>query len=491
MPILNDEELATFRTLLCSGTCGVDSSFGTSDSQTASGSRIATEGMTDAERLNFCRHSHSISWQRRNPYRYLYSPNLCPDIEFIRRNSRMTLVKRCTRGRTCPYAHSKEEELYHPMVYKTKLCRIYPNCRRHFCPFAHTSEELRPRMNAEAYRNAHIDFLAKHDKWHGYRGTKSPQTSTLTTEASTQSFYERPIGAQDSWKPLTSPADAPPAPHKFQNLQLGPAGGRHHGLGWANEVGKHQYRPRPEGERRYRTPHRPLSPSQLLAEPAGPTQQAGRTPPSSPVAMPRELRPDAEHLEAEKPSVAPPQPRAIGQSQQESGELPPGLSESAVSALKNADSALLLQTLDLILVRLACSADAQGAYNFGTQEQCATAAEQGSRSAALSDDKERRANGQSGETQGYQGHQGNQGHQSQWSQAGSPVFPIEVCDDDHPQKFSQGTFAATGKNESPAEVAKKLARQGLLEGLFGGAYLESYAQRDQDGHPCPLETAKF
>eukprot|EP01054_Gregarina_sp_Poly1_P007118 Gregarina_sp_Poly_1__7117@NODE_389_length_8981_cov_43_318600_g318_i0_p5_GENE_NODE_389_length_8981_cov_43_318600_g318_i0NODE_389_length_8981_cov_43_318600_g318_i0_p5_ORF_typecomplete_len143_score1_08Nab2p_Zf1/PF18260_1/1_4e03Nab2p_Zf1/PF18260_1/0_012Nab2p_Zf1/PF18260_1/0_45Nab2p_Zf1/PF18260_1/3_2e02zfCCCH_3/PF15663_5/8_8zfCCCH_3/PF15663_5/0_063zfCCCH/PF00642_24/51zfCCCH/PF00642_24/0_028zfCCCH/PF00642_24/25zf_CCCH_4/PF18345_1/2_9e03zf_CCCH_4/PF18345_1/0_06zf_CCCH_4/PF18345_1/1_8e03Torus/PF16131_5/ len=110
--ILTDAELAIFRTQLCEAQC--------------------RGSCPDPDR---CSHSHCLTWQRRNPLRVFYSPTLCPDIEFIRRNSRMALVRRCTRGRSCPYAHSKEEELYHPMVYKTKMCKVFPHCKRHHCPF--------------------------------------------------------------------------------------------------------------------------------------------------------------------------------------------------------------------------------------------------------------------------------------------------------------------------------------------------------------------
>ncbi|KFG60849.1 putative zinc finger, CCCH type domain protein [Toxoplasma gondii RUB] len=73
----------------------------------------------------------------------LFSPHLCPGIEFRRSNSKMSLIRHCTRGRSCTYAHSKEEELYHPLMYKTKICSVFPSCDRHYCPFAHSVEEIR------------------------------------------------------------------------------------------------------------------------------------------------------------------------------------------------------------------------------------------------------------------------------------------------------------------------------------------------------------
>lgn len=55
----------------------------------------------------------------------------------------MCLVRHCNRGRHCTFAHSKEEELYHPLTYKTRLCSVFPLCGRHYCPFAHFPEEVR------------------------------------------------------------------------------------------------------------------------------------------------------------------------------------------------------------------------------------------------------------------------------------------------------------------------------------------------------------
>eukprot|EP00922_Rhytidocystis_sp_ex-Travisia-forbesii_P052234 GHVS01077514.1.p1 GENE.GHVS01077514.1~~GHVS01077514.1.p1 ORF type:complete len:464 (+),score=97.12 GHVS01077514.1:20-1411(+) len=72
-----------------------------------------------------------------------HRPKLCPGIEFVKVGNKMKLIRRCTTGRACPYAHSKEEELYHPLVYKTEMCLSLQNCKRFFCPFAHNLGELR------------------------------------------------------------------------------------------------------------------------------------------------------------------------------------------------------------------------------------------------------------------------------------------------------------------------------------------------------------
>lgn len=90
-----------------------------------------------------CPHSHCLSWCRRNPSEVHYRPGLCSFVIFRKDQSRTRVKNFCNRGRFCPHAHTKEEQMYHPMVYKTKLCRAYPDCFRVYCPFAHGIHELR------------------------------------------------------------------------------------------------------------------------------------------------------------------------------------------------------------------------------------------------------------------------------------------------------------------------------------------------------------
>lgn len=117
---MNDESLMVFRTTLC-----------------------ANQQSNSCANAEKCPHSHCLTWQRRNPSLMQYSSKLCPEIQFTKTGNKMTLIRRCTKGRSCGYAHSKEEELYHPFMYKTKMCTQFPNCNRYFCPFAHSTEELR------------------------------------------------------------------------------------------------------------------------------------------------------------------------------------------------------------------------------------------------------------------------------------------------------------------------------------------------------------
>lgn len=82
-----------------------------------------------------CSHSHCVSWCRRSPSEYSYSPNLCPFVIFRQEQNRTRVKNFCNLGRSCPYSHTKEEQMYHPVVYKTKICRAWPNCKRVYCPF--------------------------------------------------------------------------------------------------------------------------------------------------------------------------------------------------------------------------------------------------------------------------------------------------------------------------------------------------------------------
>ncbi|KAK9170756.1 Zinc finger C-x8-C-x5-C-x3-H type (and similar) family protein [Cryptosporidium meleagridis] len=90
-----------------------------------------------------CPFSHCLTWQRRNPNDHYYSPKLCPEICFVKSNEKMNLIRRCKKGKLCTFAHSKEEQLYHPLMYKTKECSLYPNCNRYYCPFSHGIEQIR------------------------------------------------------------------------------------------------------------------------------------------------------------------------------------------------------------------------------------------------------------------------------------------------------------------------------------------------------------
>jgi hypothetical protein len=106
--------------------------------------RLAVEGK--CQWGSKCQFSHCLDWPRRQPKKYRYSPELCPSIG---------QAEQCVKGVNCPFAHSMEEVLFHPELFKTILCAEQgrarrnkdvgkPNrCHRYYCPFAHGKKELR------------------------------------------------------------------------------------------------------------------------------------------------------------------------------------------------------------------------------------------------------------------------------------------------------------------------------------------------------------
>lgn len=92
-----------------------------------------------------CQYSHNIEWTRRPLWKYNYTEKLC---DFVRGNPCSSKAERsqniCGLHRQCPLAHSYEEQVYHPKVYKRVLCQRYikNQCPRYYCPFAHGVSEL-------------------------------------------------------------------------------------------------------------------------------------------------------------------------------------------------------------------------------------------------------------------------------------------------------------------------------------------------------------
>lgn len=116
-----------------------------------------------------CQFSHCLEWPRRQPRRYNYSPELCP---YVCLGDGGRVENKCNAGLRCPWAHSKEEVLFHPSIFKTSLCEDYTansakdgqkqtrngkkskSCHRYYCPLAHGADELRPSpLNAEQREN--------------------------------------------------------------------------------------------------------------------------------------------------------------------------------------------------------------------------------------------------------------------------------------------------------------------------------------------------
>ena len=71
---------------------------------------------------------HSDEEMRRNPFVVCYDPELCTG---------------CSED-GCLLAHNKIEIMYHPLNYKTSLCKNYLRCPRgDVCAFAHGEDDLR------------------------------------------------------------------------------------------------------------------------------------------------------------------------------------------------------------------------------------------------------------------------------------------------------------------------------------------------------------
>lgn len=62
-------------------------------------------------------------------------------------NHNVILAYLVVQGDQCPFSHSQHETLYHPLVYKTRMCRDPHNKAFHSnrlaCSFAHSDDELR------------------------------------------------------------------------------------------------------------------------------------------------------------------------------------------------------------------------------------------------------------------------------------------------------------------------------------------------------------
>jgi hypothetical protein len=103
-----------------------------------------------------------MEWPRRPPSKYNYSPEVCPKLKATEgKDGVLVLTNMCTGGRSCPYAHSREEVLYHPLIFKATRCEEHASlskdnekrknqkhvgkkrCHRYYCPFAHGDQEVR------------------------------------------------------------------------------------------------------------------------------------------------------------------------------------------------------------------------------------------------------------------------------------------------------------------------------------------------------------
>lgn len=95
-----------------------------------------------------CFDAHSNIMKRRVPKwmksgRFNYVPEACPE---------WRISKRCFMGKNCPRSHGWLEIIFHPLLYKTKLCtapRQNGVCSQYgvYCAKAHTRSEIRSLVN--------------------------------------------------------------------------------------------------------------------------------------------------------------------------------------------------------------------------------------------------------------------------------------------------------------------------------------------------------
>jgi serine/threonine protein kinase len=97
-------------------------------------------------------------------------------------------------GKNCNHAHSREEILYHPSVYKTSMCESW-SCSRYYCPFAHSMDELvtkpppfdphaDPTLEEQRLRQLNLeDFWEDNDFDESVTGGPGPSGSPLSGPA--------------------------------------------------------------------------------------------------------------------------------------------------------------------------------------------------------------------------------------------------------------------------------------------------------------------
>ncbi|XP_010556843.1 PREDICTED: zinc finger CCCH domain-containing protein 2 [Tarenaya hassleriana] len=97
-------------------------------------------------KIRRCTRSRSHDWtdcpfahpgekaRRRDPRRYSYSGEVCPE---YRRGGD------CSRGDDCSFAHGVFECWLHPSRYRTEACKDGKHCKRKVCFFAHSPRQLR------------------------------------------------------------------------------------------------------------------------------------------------------------------------------------------------------------------------------------------------------------------------------------------------------------------------------------------------------------
>eukprot|EP00917_Polyrhabdina_sp_WS-2016_P011487 GHVP01025358.1.p1 GENE.GHVP01025358.1~~GHVP01025358.1.p1 ORF type:complete len:277 (+),score=28.38 GHVP01025358.1:1502-2332(+) len=185
MPVLGEEEITVFRTKACRRHSTPKANLPTPIDKLSPSCRFGQN----------CYFSHNAQWLRRVPFllttpqtslRYIHY--LCPDVilppvlqkAFVAvrlgcgkkshllvrsihfSEFEVALKSSCRLGSSCPYSHSMDEVVFHPLLYKTLICRNFSysrSCILSYCPFIHALEEQRIPEKILQQKNCYEFFL--------------------------------------------------------------------------------------------------------------------------------------------------------------------------------------------------------------------------------------------------------------------------------------------------------------------------------------------
>ncbi|MES1919390.1 hypothetical protein MHBO_001231 [Bonamia ostreae] len=90
---------------------------------------------SDCPKRETCLKYHNHNDRRRNPFRFVYRSQKCPN------------PIKCEKGALCPLAHNDEEIYYHPKVYKMSKCNYFEKTGKcgwgEICSYAHGLDDFR------------------------------------------------------------------------------------------------------------------------------------------------------------------------------------------------------------------------------------------------------------------------------------------------------------------------------------------------------------
>lgn len=128
-------------------------------------SRMEQQGLSSFRTL-WCakryEHDHSVcgfahveinrGWLRRDPVAHNYKPLFCPNIKPIP-GKEGCYINMCPRGVDCDHAHSNEEIIYHPDIFKRLACNYCASScpLRDVCPRVHTKQFSSQEMSHHSH----------------------------------------------------------------------------------------------------------------------------------------------------------------------------------------------------------------------------------------------------------------------------------------------------------------------------------------------------